>query len=426
MEQDIVVRVENVSKKYCLSIKKVMLYGAMDIMRDFLWFPYDSNILRKDEFWAVDDVSFSLRKGEAMGLIGPNGAGKSTLLKMINGIFMPDRGKIIVNGRVGALIEVGAGFHPMLTGRENIYVNASILGMKKKEIDKKFDEIVDFAGLGDFIDCPVKQYSSGMYIRLGFSIAVHSTPDILLVDEILAVGDQAFHYKCYEKVKTLRQNGVSIIFVSHSSNLIKRVCDKGILLNYGKNVFTGKVENALEEYDLIINKQIKKDLISLNREEQTEFRRGTGKARFTEVKILDIDGNVVEKVPFGTEKIRIYARYISKEYISKPYIWIILRDARKSDHILIVGGYSNSSINTIDFIEGEGEIECELDIQKLGPNLYGLYMGIADGEMESISYDIWDINGVFLEILKSEKLPFYEIEYPYLVSPFIFKHRRLN
>lgn len=167
MEKETVISVENVSKKYCKSLKKSMYYGAMDIGRNMLGLSSRSEKLRKDEFWALHDISFEVRKGETLGIIGPNGAGKTTLLKMLNGIFWPDKGKITIRGRIGPLIEVGAGFHPLLTGRENVYINAAILGMTRKQIDKKFDDIVDFSGIGNFIDSPVKFYSSGYVCQVG-------------------------------------------------------------------------------------------------------------------------------------------------------------------------------------------------------------------------------------------------------------------
>jgi lipopolysaccharide transport system ATP-binding protein len=177
-----------------------MLYGVYDVARDMFGLNGHSEQLRNTEFWAIDDVSFNVKRGECLGIIGPNGAGKSTLLKMLNGILLPDRGKLTMRGRVGALIELGAGFHPMLTGRENIYVNGAILGLCKSDIDRKFDEIVAFAELKDFVDSPVKFYSSGMYVRLGFAVAVHLKPDVLLIDEVLAVGDDHFRSKCTHKI----------------------------------------------------------------------------------------------------------------------------------------------------------------------------------------------------------------------------------
>jgi len=196
----IAVRADRVSKKFARRLKHSVRYGLQDMARTTLGLDRHSDRLRSEEFWAVRDVSFELRRGEVLGLIGANGSGKSTLLSMLNGIYRPDDGEITVRGRVAALIQIGAGFHPMLTGRENIFVNGSILGMSKAEIERKLDAIVDFAGVGEFIDLPVKHYSSGMYVRLGFSIAAHLEPEVLLVDEVLAVGDAEFRAKSMERM----------------------------------------------------------------------------------------------------------------------------------------------------------------------------------------------------------------------------------
>ena len=233
MSGDVVIRVDNVAKKFCRSLRHVMFYGAKDIARNALGLSSRSGELRDGEFWAVNDVSFELRRGEALGLVGPNGSGKTTLLKMLNGIFMPDKGRIEIRGRVGALIQVGAGFHPMLTGRENVYVNGAILGMSKKEIDEKFDEIVDFAEIGDFIDAPVKHYSSGMYVRLGFAIAAHCEPDIMLIDEILAVGDFTFRTKCLHLLNEMKKQGTTFILVSHSMTNIIQFTSRTLYLDKG-------------------------------------------------------------------------------------------------------------------------------------------------------------------------------------------------
>ena len=213
---DPVIRVEHLSKKFCRSLKHGMLYTAGDVLRDTIGLPSRSDSLRPGEFWALDDVSFTLMPGQCLGLIGDNGAGKSTLLKLINGIIRPDRGCIRLKGRVGALIEVGAGFHPLLSGRENIYVNGSILRMKRREIDRKLDAIIEFSGLDPgILDAPVRTYSSGMYVRLGFSVAIHCDPDILLIDEVLSVGDLQFVGKCRRKIAELRERGTTIVFVTH-------------------------------------------------------------------------------------------------------------------------------------------------------------------------------------------------------------------
>ncbi|MDI6716134.1 MAG: polysaccharide ABC transporter ATP-binding protein [Actinomycetota bacterium] len=248
MSSDTVVSVENVSKKFSRTLRHVMMYGAADIARNMLGLSSRPQVLRNGEFWAVDDVSFELGKGETLGLIGPNGSGKSTLLKMLNGIYMPDRGRIRVKGRVGALIEVGAGFHPMLTGRENVYINGAILGMSKAEIDKKFDSIVEFADVGEFINAPVKHYSSGMFVRLGFAVAIHSEPDLLLVDEVLAVGDANFQKKCFDRILDIKKSGASIIFVSHSVSAVERLCNRTVLVKNGKMIFHGSTREAIQKY----------------------------------------------------------------------------------------------------------------------------------------------------------------------------------
>ncbi|MCL4499417.1 MAG: polysaccharide ABC transporter ATP-binding protein [Chloroflexi bacterium] len=245
---DTIVQVNDVAKKFSQQLRHVMKYGMIDISRNVVGLSSRPETLRDGEFWAVDGVSFELKRGESLGLIGLNGSGKSTLLKMLNGIYMPDKGSIGVRGRVGALIEVGAGFHPMLTGRENIYVNGSIMGMTKREITEKFEEIVDFADIGEFIDLPVKHYSSGMFVRLGFASAIYTNPDLLLVDEVLAVGDLNFQAKCYGAIEKLRKGGTTVILVSHNPQMVMDVCEKALLLSHGKLLSRGTAWDTLQEY----------------------------------------------------------------------------------------------------------------------------------------------------------------------------------
>jgi homopolymeric O-antigen transport system ATP-binding protein len=204
--------------------------------------------LEEREFWALRDVSFQVRRGEAFGIIGANGAGKSTALKLLSRILRPNRGCIKAHGRLSALIEVGAGFHPDLTGRENVYLNGSILGMKRQEIARKFDEIVEFSGIGDFIDTPVKRYSSGMYARLGFAVAAHVDPEILLVDEVLSVGDMQFQEKCFERMRRVVASGTTVIFVSHNLQAVQMLCGRALLLAAGVQVNLGETRDVLKRY----------------------------------------------------------------------------------------------------------------------------------------------------------------------------------
>ena len=213
---DILIDVQDVSKVFCRSLKRSIWYGVRDIASELVGNRRDRSELRKYEFWANRDITFQVQRGECLGLIGRNGAGKTTLLKMLNGLIKPDRGRITMHGRIGALIALGAGFNPILTGRENIYINGSVLGLSKREIDRKVDEIIDFADVRDAIDAPVRTYSSGMMVRLGFAVATAITkPDVLILDEVLAVGDAQFRYKCYNRVGQLKRN-TAVIFVSHS------------------------------------------------------------------------------------------------------------------------------------------------------------------------------------------------------------------
>ncbi|OBQ36423.1 MAG: hypothetical protein AN487_13045 [Anabaena sp. CRKS33] len=244
---EVLVRVENVSKKFCRSLKKSLWYGVQDIGSEMMGIKYDHE-LRPDEFWSVKDVSFELRRGECLGLVGRNGAGKSTLLRMLSGLIKPDRGCIEMQGRVGALIALGTGFNPILTGRENIYVNGSVLGLSKTEIDGKIEEIIEFAGIEGFIDSPVQGYSSGMQVRLGFAVATALSPDVLILDEVLAVGDAAFRNKCYRRIANVRKNA-AVIFVSHSMEQVARICDKILVMSVGEVAFSGSLEQGIAVYD---------------------------------------------------------------------------------------------------------------------------------------------------------------------------------
>jgi lipopolysaccharide transport system ATP-binding protein len=245
---DVLIKVEGVSKKFCSSLKRSLWYGMQDLGNELLGRRHGGNgELREEEFWAVKDVSFELKRGECLGLIGHNGAGKTTLLRMLNGLIKPDQGRIEMLGRVGALIALGAGFNPILTGRENIYVNASVLGLSKREINEKIDEIIDFAEIGEFIDSSVQSYSSGMQVRLGFAIAAALKPDVLLLDEVLAVGDTAFRAKCFQRIGKILSN-TCVIFVSHDQNQIARICDQVMLVRKGEVAFYGPARDGMDIY----------------------------------------------------------------------------------------------------------------------------------------------------------------------------------
>ena len=243
------VRAEGLSKKFCLTLRDSMVYGAKDSLRALVGLRTNQDRLRPGEFWAVKDVSFELQQGESLGIMGVNGSGKTTLLRLLNGVFAPDAGRVSLRGRVGALIAAGAGFSPMLTGRENVYVSGALLGMTRREIDARMEEIIAFADLGQFIDTAVKHYSSGMFVRLGFAIAAMSEPEILLIDEVLAVGDLNFQKKCYEYLHRLKRNGTTILLVSHAIGAIWALCDKGIFIHKGEVKVDGTSEDVIRAYN---------------------------------------------------------------------------------------------------------------------------------------------------------------------------------
>ncbi len=244
----VMIDFNSVSKRYKLGFKKDALRDAIP---NFFKSPFKKqhkHLEHPEYLWALKDVNFQIKKGEFLGIIGPNGAGKSTILKVISKITRPTQGSVSMNGRVGALIEIGAGFHPDLTGRENIYLNGSILGLRKREIDEKFDNIVKFSELEQFIDTPVKRYSSGMYVRLGFSVAAHLDPDILLIDEVLAVGDMSFQEKCLNRIRQLKKNNTTVVFISHNLDSVQKVCTRAIYLNKGQIISEGETERTIEDY----------------------------------------------------------------------------------------------------------------------------------------------------------------------------------
>jgi len=270
------------------------------------WLPSLRDVLTRrgnqaaDQYhWAVNDVSFALEPGEALGVIGPNGAGKTTILKLLSGVTHPTSGNIAINGRFSALIELGAGFHPDLSGRENIYLNGTILGMQKAEITRRFDQIVDFAGIGAFLDTPVKRYSSGMYARLGFSIAAHVDPDVLLVDEVLAVGDYAFQQKCYAHMDMLRRQGTALIFVSHNMEAVRRVCSRGLVMYRGNNIFLGSAAEAVICYSDAVREAARQTQTMAPQEGGLAERVMTFDAEIERVSLLNEDGLPISAVHSG-------------------------------------------------------------------------------------------------------------------------------
>jgi ABC-2 type transport system ATP-binding protein len=346
---DIAVAVNSVSKTYRIYHEKVpSLKQTILTLRRTTY----------EEFSALKDISFSVKHGETCGIIGPNGSGKSTLLKLMAKIIRPTSGEVIINGPLSALLELGAGFHPDLTGRENIYINAAILGMRKKDVDRKLDDIIEFSELERFIDTPVKNYSSGMYMRLGFSVAVNVNPDILLVDEVLAVGDQSFQSKCYKVIYDFMKNGKTIIIVSHDLDTISDLCSKVIFLKDGKIVDMGKPLDMVSKYRAYVEELEKKRIVEQQRAERKKIfktviegnrkivdgeeisrlsnlsidgetikRFGSGDAEITDVNLLDESGKKIDYCKYG-DRVKILYRVLFRNRVEEPVFGIRITDYR--------------------------------------------------------------------------------------------------
>jgi lipopolysaccharide transport system ATP-binding protein len=317
---DIVVSVEGLSKSYLVghqrsrgegyeTLRDTITRSVRRFGRTALDMARGRQIIQGDEieeFWALKDLSFEIKRGEVVGVIGRNGAGKSTLLKILSRITEPTKGRVTIRGRVASLLEVGTGFHPELTGRENIYLNGAILGMGRREIKAKFDEIVDFAEVEKFLDTPVKRYSSGMYVRLAFAVAAHLEPEILVVDEVLSVGDAEFQRKCLGKMKDVSGGqGRTVLFVSHNMPSVQQLCTSGLMLSHGTSLYRGSIDGAIAQYMSSLDQTSRQELRS------RKDREGDGRLRVVDVSFHDQGGNHVEAAICG-QPLRVRIHYESE------------------------------------------------------------------------------------------------------------------
>lgn len=378
---DKLIEVKNVSKKFSKNIRWSMAQGTADLTKNLLGIKADRSKLRKEEFWALKDISFHISKGETLGIVGINGSGKSTLLRLISGIFPPDKGEIVVRGKIGSLIAVGAGFHPHMTGRENIYLNATILGMDSNEIKEKYQSIVDFADIGDFLESPVSTYSSGMKVRLGFSIAIHTEPEILLIDEILSVGDIAFRNKSLRKLHQLRKRGSATIFVSHNMDHVLSISNRVMLLNMGEIVGIDRPEKVLLDYYNLTDDQRMKAIQKETQTVKAEMLKGefvsSGDLELTKIRILD-SKNIETKVIKESEPFSVIAEFSVEREILDPRFSIAIRDEQDNNVIWY---------NNIDFEQklgnmspGKYELKVGITEHRLAMNVYKLAFAVNDNE----------------------------------------------
>ena len=355
------ISVENISKKFILAHDRPK--NLADLAQ--------GKLLRRqrEEFWALKDVAFDVEQGEALGIIGHNGAGKSTMLKLLTKIMFPTQGRIRTRGRLSALIEVGAGFHPEMSGRENIFLNGSILGMSQKEIASKLDEIVAFAELEKFIDTPVKRYSSGMYARLGFAVAAHVDPEILIVDEVLSVGDLAFQERCTKRMQELGEDGRTIVFVSHNLSAVANLCRRVIILNKGEVHKVGEPHSVVKAYrELIIESQREHQF---RKQDKELVSRDDSPACVTALESLNEHG-AWSLYPNGSLRIRIH--YSLSEPVHAPRIGINILD--KHNHLVLHASNAQSGKQT-DLTQS-GHCDVTINTVPLIPGLYEITAKIAD------------------------------------------------
>jgi lipopolysaccharide transport system ATP-binding protein len=368
------IKFEHVSKRYRIGSGRGSLRDAVpDLFRRFTGRGSDQR--SANEFiWALKDVSFEVEEGEIIGIIGPNGAGKTTILKLLSKITKPTSGDTQVRGRISALIELGAGFHPDLTGRENIYLNGSILGLKKTEIDERFDSIVEFAGLERFIDTPVKRYSSGMYVRLGFAVAVHVDPEILLIDEVLSVGDKTFQAKSLDRIRQMMDRVKAVIFVSHHLPSIGGLCQRAILMDGGKLIMDGRAEDVIHEYE----KRVSDNSMDSLPYKSVRGSYAIGGGRISNVRFLDDSGRETKEFCFD-EPIRVAFEYEFEREFEDVTFGVV---AYRYDGVKCFGVLSHLDVNQCAFGR-KGAVELRIAGPGLAP---GLYVFDVQGRSVSINH----------------------------------------
>jgi len=367
------IRVEGVHKKFCRSLKRSLWYGATDLANETLGRRGRAGVLRDGEFWAVRDVSFEVRRGDSLGLIGRNGAGKTTLLRMLSGLVRPDAGRIAVRGRLQALIALGAGFNPILSGRENIFVNGAVLGLSAAEIERRLDEIIEFSGIADFIDAPVQSYSSGMVVRLGFSIAIHMEPDVLLVDEVLAVGDIAFRARCSRKLGELRERGVPWILVSHDMGTIRNQTNRVLLLDGGRCRYMGPPEEAISRYLVSMSESAARERPA----SETAEIDGGGTLRIGRVRLVGQDGREAARFATG-DRLEVCIEFSADEPVKRPAFGIAFY---AGDGTCFTGTNTRTSGLEIDELAGTGQVRFRVDHLPFLPGLYRIRIDLHDRHM---------------------------------------------
>lgn len=374
MGQDFAISVEDAVKQYKIRHEK-----GRTLKEAFLRQGIYSETIN-----ALNHVSFDVARGSTMGLIGSNGSGKSTMLKLIAGTSRPNSGKVTVSGRVSALLELGAGFHPDFSGRENVYLDGIILGLTRKEIDERFDEIVAFAEMEEFVDAPAKTYSSGMYMRLAFAVAVSVDPDILLIDEVLAVGDESFQRKCLARINEFKDQGKTILFVSHGMETVRGLCEEAVWLDKGTLKANGPAEDVIDKYlSSVFNKDEVRQIADAEKDAEDDQRWGSRRAEITEVQLLDENGE--EKQLFGTgDYMKVRIAFLAHERVEKPVLGILIR---RGDGTVCFGTNTLVLGDPPDSMNGEGVLELEIKELPLLRGSYNLSLTLQKDHNGTEIYD---------------------------------------
>jgi len=371
------LKVDKLYKKFTTSIHSSMINGFADVANVFLGKSNNKDMLRKNEFWSLQDINFSLDAGDSLGIIGENGSGKTTLLRILNGVYPPDRGSVRVNGSIGALIAIGAGFHPHMSGRENIKLNGTILGMNKNELANSFDSIVDFADIGSFLDAPVATYSSGMTVRLGFAIAIHSKCDILIADEVLAVGDLRFTLKCYRAIAEYRKAGGTLVLVSHSMQLVRNTCKKTLWLDKGKVAMHGDTQSVCNSYEQFISE---KDFVKSDGKHGIVIQNDP-LVDIVNVVFINSEGNESLQFEVG-DSMRVRINYSCQREVVNPIFTVAFISI---ENITVVSNCScYDSPNLLTRIINTGYVDFYINNLFIKPGSYDCNVNIEEGSLENV------------------------------------------
>jgi len=380
---EVLIKVDHLSKKFCRSLKRSMYYGVTDTLKTMAGVNYSTDTLRPSEFWSLNDISFELIRGESLGIIGLNGSGKSTLLRLLAGIFPPDTGRIEIKGKIGSLIAVGAGFHPHMTGKENVYLNATLLGMNRQQINEKFDEIIAFSEIeNESLEAPVSTYSSGMKVRLGFSIAIHCNTEILLVDEVLSVGDLNFKNKSLRKMSEFRDQANGLIFISHQLEQVRVVCDKLMILDKGRVVYYGNTDEGVQLYEELSQNLRAKSISQIKTDTKyVDIDRAVithDDIELISTNFIDANNSIIQEIETN-KSLKVNINFKAHNYIEEIYLSIgILND--KSDQCIWLMSNDFNKVEFKDIEKGDYSLTVNIENHHLVPGVYNLNYAIRNGK----------------------------------------------